>query len=198
MIKPGRAGRKVANPQSFFSSIIFVCFGIKTAHTTATWDCWDSSADSQNLPTSSSNIFPFLLFPRLPQSGDLIWGLGRSVTAAENCYIFKQSVCGWNFVRCYGSLWPYSLPRPGTDILRAASTHQGTHHALVDSGCVQTLIHQSLIQAWGFVEVCRGFVEVKVHCIHVDELWSIVPLIIICKGQKHCLKSMPTGQIIGD
>ncbi|KAK9959489.1 hypothetical protein ABG768_009613 [Culter alburnus] len=61
----------------------------------------------------------------------------------------------------------------------------GTYQALVDSGCNQTSIHQSLIQS-GALDTSR---MVKVRCVHGDVVeYPILPVIIKFRGQKHSVE----------
>ncbi len=58
----------------------------------------------------------------------------------------------------------------------------GTYWALVDSGCNQTSIHQSLIQPKALDKSCM----VRVRCVHGDVVkYPVVLLAIQFRGQKH-------------
>ncbi len=58
----------------------------------------------------------------------------------------------------------------------------GTYWALVDSGCNQTSIHQSLIQPEALDKSCM----VRVRCVHGDVVkYPVVRLAIQFRGQKH-------------
>ncbi|XP_057214591.1 uncharacterized protein LOC130569165 [Triplophysa rosa] len=65
------------------------------------------------------------------------------------------------------------------------SIRGGTYQALVDSGCNQTSIHQSLIQV---VALDTGRM-VKVRCVHGDVVnYPLVPLTIKFRGQNHSVE----------
>lgn len=58
----------------------------------------------------------------------------------------------------------------------------GIRHALVDTGCTQTLVHQSLVRPGALLEA--DWVEVK--CVHGDvHKYPIVPLLLKYKGKTH-------------
>ncbi len=58
----------------------------------------------------------------------------------------------------------------------------GTYWALVDSGCNQTSIHQSLIQPEALNKSCM----VRVRCVHGDVVgYPVMLLAIQSRGQKH-------------
>ncbi len=62
------------------------------------------------------------------------------------------------------------------------SIRGGTYWALVDSGCNQTSIHQSLIQPKALDKSCM----VRVRCVHGDVVtYPVVLLTIQFRGQKH-------------
>ncbi len=62
------------------------------------------------------------------------------------------------------------------------SSRGGTYWALVDSGCNQTSIHQSLIQPEALDKSCM----VRVRCVHGDVVtYPVVLLTIQFRGQKH-------------
>ncbi len=80
---------------------------------------------------------------------------------------------------------------PGTDPDQAGqyqipvSIKGGTYQALVDSGCNQTSIHQSLIQPRA-LDMSR---EVKVRCVHGDVVnYPLVPVSIQFRGETHRMK----------
>ncbi|XP_058637108.1 uncharacterized protein LOC131543606 [Onychostoma macrolepis] len=61
----------------------------------------------------------------------------------------------------------------------------GTYQALVDSGCNQTSIHQSLMQQRA-LDTSR---KVKVRCVHGDVVnYPLVPVSIQFRGKKHRMK----------
>ncbi len=65
------------------------------------------------------------------------------------------------------------------------SIRGGTYWALVDSGCNQTSIHQSLIQPEALDKSCM----VRVRCVHGDVVkYPVVLLAIQFRGQKHMVE----------
>ncbi len=80
---------------------------------------------------------------------------------------------------------------PGTALDQAGqyqipvSIKGGTYQALVDSGCNQTSIHQSLMQPRA-LDRSR---EVKVRCVHGDVVnYPLVPVSIQFRGKTHRMK----------
>ena len=69
---------------------------------------------------------------------------------------------------------------------------RGTHQALLDSGCMQTMIHQRLVRSEALVEVS----SVSVRCIHGDvHEYPLVPIEIRCGGKKHSVKAAVSSSL---
>ncbi len=77
---------------------------------------------------------------------------------------------------------PQAAPDQAGGYQIPVSIRGGTYWALVDSGCNQTLIHQSLIQPEALDKSCM----VRVRCVHGDVVkYPVVLLTIQFRGQKH-------------
>ncbi len=77
---------------------------------------------------------------------------------------------------------PQAAPDQAGGYQIPVSIRGGTYWALVDSGCNQTSIHQSLIQPEALDKSCM----VRVRCVHGDVVkYPVVLLAIQFRGQKH-------------
>ncbi len=77
---------------------------------------------------------------------------------------------------------PQAAPDQAGGYQIPVSIRGGTYWALVDSGCNQTSIHQSLIQPEALDKSCM----VRVRCVHGDVVtFPVVLLTIQFRGQKH-------------
>ncbi len=77
---------------------------------------------------------------------------------------------------------PQAAPDQAGGYQIPVSIKGGTYWALVDSGCNQTSIHQSLIQPEALDKSCM----VRVRCVHGDVVkYPVVLLTIQFRGQKH-------------
>ncbi len=77
---------------------------------------------------------------------------------------------------------PQAAPDQAGGYKIPVSIKGGTYWALVDSGCNQTSIHQSLIQPEALDKSCM----VRVRCVHRDVVkYPVVLLAIRFRGQKH-------------
>ncbi len=77
---------------------------------------------------------------------------------------------------------PQAAPNQAGGYQIPVSIRGGTYWALVDSGCNQTSIHQSLIQPEALDKSCM----VRVRCVHGDVVkYPVVLLTIQFRGQKH-------------
>ncbi len=77
---------------------------------------------------------------------------------------------------------PQAAPDQAGGYQIPVSIKGGTYWALVDSGCNQTSIHQSLIQPKALDKSCM----VRVRCVHGDVVkYPVVLLTIQFRGQKH-------------
>ncbi|XP_048039104.1 uncharacterized protein LOC125263947 [Megalobrama amblycephala] len=80
---------------------------------------------------------------------------------------------------------PQAAPGQAGGYQIPVSIKGGTYQALVDSGCNQTSVHQSLILS-GALDASR---LVKVRCVHRDVVrYPLVPVIIQFRGQKHSVE----------
>ncbi len=140
----------------------------------------------------------------------LAWGRGRahSSTTIRSPAIPCPSFCRWGCGKAWAGLlamrgsgaFPGPLSHdgggiagPGPDSPGAApdqagqyqipvSIKGGTYQALVDSGCNQTSIHQSLMQQRA-LDMSR---KVKVRCVHGDVAdYPLVPVSIKFRGKTH-------------
>ena len=71
---------------------------------------------------------------------------------------------------------------------------RGTYQALLDSGCMQTMIHQRLVRSEALVEAS----SVPVRCIHGDVLYPLcilVPIEIRYGGKKHRVKAAVSSSL---
>ncbi len=81
-----------------------------------------------------------------------------------------------------GSGRPQAAPDQAGGYQIPVSIKGGTYWALVDSGCNQTSIHQSLVQPEALDTSCM----VRVRCVHGDVAeYPVVHLAIQFRGQKH-------------
>ncbi len=77
---------------------------------------------------------------------------------------------------------PQAAPDQAGGYQIPVSMRGGTYWALVDSGCNQTSIHQSLVQPEALDMSCM----VRVRCVHGDVAeYPVVRLAIQFRGQKH-------------
>ncbi len=82
---------------------------------------------------------------------------------------------------------PQAAPDQAGGYQIPVSIRGGTYWALVDSGCNQTSIHQSLIQPEALDKSCM----VRVRCVHGDVVkYPVVLLTIQFRGQKHKVEAM--------
>ena len=74
---------------------------------------------------------------------------------------------------------------PGEAYRIPVRIQRGTHQALLDSGCMQTMIHQRLVRSEALVEAS----SVVVRCIHGDvHEYPLVPIEIRCGGKSIVLR----------
>lgn len=87
---------------------------------------------------------------------------------------------------------PSTRPRSGRDIQHTGRCQGGIRHALVDTGCTQTLAHQSLVRPGALLEA--EWVEVK--CVHSDiHRYPVVSLVLKFKGKKHRVKAVVSPRL---
>ncbi len=84
-----------------------------------------------------------------------------------------------------GPRLPRDCPDQAGQYQIPVSIKGGTYQALVDSGCNQTSIHQSLMQPRA-LDMSR---KVKVRCVHGDVVnYPLVPVSIQFRGETHRMK----------
>lgn len=75
---------------------------------------------------------------------------------------------------------PSTYPRSGKDTPNYGKVSRGYPYALVDTGCTQTLVYQSLFRPKALLDA--EWVEVK--CVHGDvRKYPVVSLLLIFKGK---------------
>lgn len=90
---------------------------------------------------------------------------------------------------------PTPSPSLGEAYHKPVRCQWGTHQAMVDLGCTQTLVHQTMVLPGSLLE--SEWVEVK--CVHGDiHEYHLVPLEIRYKVTSHTLKTLvSSGLILG-
>ena len=74
-----------------------------------------------------------------------------------------------------------SVPSPGEAYRIPGRVQRGTHQALLYSGCMQTMVHQHLAEAF----------RVSVRCVHGDvHEYPLVPIEICYMGKTHRVKAV--------
>ncbi|XP_056598991.1 uncharacterized protein LOC130417451 [Triplophysa dalaica] len=137
-----------------------------------------NNAHASSLPSASPRQFGGLL-PAAGAAGTpgpACWRCGDPGHSVDRCHMMEVGMMirvPDNPQAALGQDGLYQIP---------VSIRGGTYQALVDSGCNQTSIHQSLMQ-FGAMDTSRG---VKVRCVHGDIVnYPLVPLTIKFRGQKH-------------
>ena len=75
---------------------------------------------------------------------------------------------------------------PGEAYRIPVRIQRGTYQALLDSGCMQTMIHQRLVRSEALIEA----LSVSVRCIHGDvHTYPLVPIEIRYGGKTHRVKA---------
>ena len=75
---------------------------------------------------------------------------------------------------------------PGEAYRIPVRIQRGTYQALLDSGCMQTMIHQRLVRCEALIEAS----SVSVRCIHRDvHTYPLVPIEIHYGGKTHRVKA---------
>ena len=109
---------------------------------------------------------------------NLLECLGRSVGSAGSPDTFVKHVLSWQVIRVAGA---------ATSSLDSGATYRipvriqgGVHRAMVDSGCMHSMIHQNLVLPGALVEACW----VKIKCVHGDiHKYPLVTVEIRHKGK---------------
>ncbi|XP_051724240.1 uncharacterized protein LOC127498671 isoform X1 [Ctenopharyngodon idella] len=136
-------------------------------------------------PAPVSPLSPRQSFTPLPatgaagRSGPACWRCGDPEHFVDRCPVMEVGT----MVRVPDA--PQAAPGQAGWYQIPVSIKGGTYQALVDSGCNQTSIHQSLISS-GALDTSR---VVKVRCVHGDVVvYPVVPVIIQFRGQKHSVE----------
>ena len=81
---------------------------------------------------------------------------------------------------------------PGEAYCIPVRIQRGTYQALLDSGCMQTMIHQRLVRSEALVEAS----SISVRCIHRDvHEYPLVPIEICYGGKKHRIKAADSSSL---
>ena len=87
---------------------------------------------------------------------------------------------------------PAPSPGPGETYSVPVRIQGGTHQAMVDSGCMQSIVHQNLIRPGALLEA--GWVDIR--CVHGDiHRYPVVPVEIRYKGKKHSVKAAVSSRL---
>ncbi len=141
---------------------------------------------SVSLSLSSPSVSPPIFLPRsragvVPtrvagKPGPACWRCGDPGHFIDRCPVMEVGT----LVRVPDA--PQAAPDQAGGYQIPVSIRGGTYWALVDSGCNQTSIHQSLIQPEALDKSCM----VRVRCVHGDVVtYPVVLLTIQFRGQKH-------------
>ncbi len=149
---------------------------------------WEPTPERRGQPARAPRLFPFLRglhtnslshFPPLGWRGSLgrpVGVAGIRATSIDRCPVMEVGT----LVRVPDA--PQAAPDQAGGYQIPVSIRGGTYWALVDSGCNQTSIHQSLIQPEALDKSCM----VRVRCVHGDVVtYPVVLLTIQFRGQKH-------------
>ncbi|KAK0142845.1 SCAN domain-containing protein 3 [Merluccius polli] len=123
--------------------------------------------------------------PPFPQAGDQTaregcWRCGRPGHIRRDCPMMDVG----QVVRVAGP--PTPPYGPGEAYRIPVRIQRGTYQALLDSGCMQTMIQQRLVRSEALVEAS----SVSVRCIHGDvHTYPLVPIEIHYGGKTHRVKA---------
>ncbi len=111
--------------------------------------------------------------------GPVCWRCGDPGHFQDRCPVMEVGM----MIRVPDS--PVAAPDQAGQYQIPVSVKGGTYRALVDSGCNQTSIHQSLVQQ-GALDMSR---KVKVRCVHGDVVgYPLVPVGIQFRRKKHSIR----------
>ena len=87
---------------------------------------------------------------------------------------------------------PAPSPGPGGTYSVPVRIQGVTHQAMVDSGCMQSIVHQNLIRPGALIEA--GGVDIR--CVHGDiHTYPVVLVEIQFKGKKHSVKAAVSSRL---
>ncbi|KAM9717937.1 uncharacterized protein ACNS7B_021418 isoform 1-T1 [Menidia menidia] len=117
----------------------------------------------------------------VPQAAGLAcWRCGRPGHVRRECPLMEVG----QVIRVVGPPAPSPGPRGTYSV--PVRIQGGTHQAMVDSGCTQSMVHQSLVRPGALLEA--GCVDIM--CVHGDvHRYPVVPVEIRHRGKKHNLKA---------
>ncbi|KAM9766884.1 uncharacterized protein ACNS7B_017333 [Menidia menidia] len=117
----------------------------------------------------------------VPQAAGLAcWRCGRPGHFRRECPLMEVG----QVIRVVGPPAPSPGPRGTYSV--PVRIQGGTHQAMVDSGCTQSMVHQSLVRPGALLEA--GCVDIM--CVHGDvHRYPVVPVEIRYRGKKHSIKA---------
>ena len=88
---------------------------------------------------------------------------------------------------------PTSSPGPGGTYSFPVRIQRGIHQAMVDFGCMQSIILLNLVQPGALVEAS----SVDIRCVHGDiHSYTVVPVEIRDGGKKHIIKTAVSLRLV--
>ena len=115
--------------------------------------------------------------PRMP--GQECWRCGQLGHFREACPLMEVG----QVIRVDGPATPF--PGPGATYSIPVRIQGAVHQAMVDSGCMQSMIHQNLVRPGALVEACW----VDIRCVHGDiHRYPMVTAEIRHQGKKNRIK----------
>ncbi|XP_062418320.1 uncharacterized protein LOC134129059 [Pungitius pungitius] len=111
--------------------------------------------------------------------GQACWRCGQPGHLRRDCPLMEVG----QVIRVAGA--PAPSPGPGATYRVPVSIQGGIRQAMMDSGCSQSMIHQSLVRPGALVEASR----VRIRCVHGDiHEYPIVSVELRFKGKKYRIK----------
>ncbi len=147
------------------------------AHAREAGSASPSAATSPVPPVSPRQFLVPLPATRVAgKPGPACWRCGDTGHFIDRCPVMEVGTLVWVPDA------PQAAPDQAGGYQIPVSIKGGTYWALVDSGCNQTSIHQSLVQPEALDTSCM----VRVRCVHGDVAeYPVVHLAIQFRGQKH-------------